>query len=52
MNIQNMFNTTQLMLNRKSCSPLQNSRSTQSSKQDVVPIPHLQFTLEIQSNNC
>ena len=32
MNIQNVFNTTQLMLNRKACSPLQNSRSTQLSK--------------------
>ena len=36
------------------CRPLQNSRSTPASNKDFVLsgiIPHLQFTLEIQSNS-
>ena len=42
------------LLSRTDCRPLQNSRSTPASNKDVVLsgiIPHLQFTLEIQSNN-
>ena len=42
------------LLSSLDCNPLQNSRSTTASKQDVVlsgTIPHLEFILEIQSNN-
>ena len=43
-----------LLLSSFACRPLQNSRSTPASNKDVVLsgiIPHLQFTLEIQSNS-
>ena len=46
--------TKQSLLSRTDCRPLQNSRSTPASNKDVVLsgiIPHLQFTLEIQSNS-
>ena len=46
--------TIPLLLSSLACNPLQNSRSTTASKQDVVlsgTIPHLEFILEIQSNN-
>jgi len=46
--------TNPLLLSSFACHPLQNSRSTTASKQDVVlsgTIPHLEFILEIQSNN-
>ena len=45
---------TPSLLSRTACRPLQNSRSTPASKEDVVLsgiIPHLQFTLELQSNS-
>ena len=41
-------------MSRTACRPLQNSRSTPASKEDVALsgiIPHLQFTLELQSNS-
>ena len=45
---------SQLLLSSLDCRPLQISRSTPASKEDVVLsgiIPHLQFTLELQSNS-
>ena len=47
-------NSTQSLLNRTVRSPLQNVAQPLAPNKDVVLsgiIPHLQFTLEIQSNN-
>jgi hypothetical protein len=51
---KNVLNTTQLLLSSFARSPLQDVVQPTATEQDVVlsgTIPHLEFTLEIQSNN-
>ncbi len=50
--VQSKFSRS--LLSSFACRPLQNSRSIPASNKDIVLsgiIPHLQFTLEIKSNN-
>ena len=51
---RNVLNTTPLRWSRVACYPLANQDSSSASTESVVlsgTIPHLEFSLEIQSNN-